>query len=390
MSALKKLVLALLGFIVLALLLMFLFAGQAVDNTLNGVEQKGSQPVPESIAALYQTIDAVDLHADPLLWNRDWTVRNTRGQTDLPRERQARVGLQVLGLVTKVPMGQNFDRNPSDSDMLVFAVPVLGYPVKAWFSIQQRALHQIGKLEAWEADPANDLMILRTKADLDTLYAKRAAGSETVGTLIGFEGIQPIEGDLSALDMFFDRGVRMVGLTHFFDNEAAGSAHGWDKYGLTDLGREAVRKLEALNIAIDLAHASPATIDDVLAMVTRPVVVSHTGVKGTCPGPRNLSDEHLRKIAATGGMVGIGYFEGAVCGTSPDHVADAMIYAIDLVGVEHVALGSDFDGAVTTRYDVTGIPLIAAALKERGVSDDDIRAIFGGNARRVLRQLLPE
>jgi membrane dipeptidase len=104
-------------------------------------------------------------------------------------------------------------------------------------------------------------------------------------------------------------GFRMIGLAHFFDNEFAGSAHGVEKYGLTEQGRALVRDMERRKILVDLAHASPKTIEDVTAMASRPVIFSHTGVRGTCDNRRNLSDEQLRKIAATGGVIGIGFWD---------------------------------------------------------------------------------
>jgi len=141
---------------------------------------------------------------------------------------------------------------------------------------------------------------------------------------------------------------------------------------------------------IDLAHSSPATLRDVTAMATRPVIVSHTGVRGTCNNNRNLSDSELRAVAQTGGLIGIGYWETAVCGRDAGAVAKAILYTVKIVGVEHVALGSDFDGGTTMPFDVTGIPLITEALAKDGLSERDIRLVMGENVVRVLSQSLPE
>lgn len=389
MRILKILGLGLLGLLAIAAVIYFFVAPPVLDSQFNTVDKPGPYQVTDRTKALYHGLQIVDLHADPLLWDRDLSQRNMRGQVDLPRMRDANMALQVFGLVTKVPAGLNFDRNSSDSDVLPWVVAAQRWPVETWFGLKARALYEITKAEKL-AQENDDFTLIKSRSDLDQLLAARARGEKQMGGLIAFEGIQPIEGEIGNLDLFFDRGVRMVGLTHFFDNEAGGSAHGWTKGGLTTLGIKAVRKLEALNIAIDLAHASPKLIDDVLAIATRPVVVSHTGVKATCPGPRNLSDDQIRRIASTGGVLGIGFFEGAVCGKSPSHIADAMMHVIDLVGASHVALGSDFDGAVSTQFDITGLPLIAEELLARGVSEADIARIFGQNALRVLRTLLPE
>lgn len=178
--------------------------------------------------------------------------------------------------------------------------------------------------------------------------------------------------------------------THFTDSEIAGSASGAQKSGLTALGRTWVRQMEAKGMVIDLAHASPATIRDVVEMAKKPVIVSHTGVRGTCNNNRNLSDEQLRLVAKTGGIVGIGYWQTATCGRDAAAVARAIKYTVGVVGPEHVALGSDFDGATAMPFDVTGGPLITEALLKEGFSERDIRLIMGENVTRVLMQVLPD
>jgi membrane dipeptidase len=140
---------------------------------------------------------------------------------------------------------------------------------------------------------------------------------------------------------------------------------------------------------LDLAHASEKTIDDALALARRPVVVSHTGVKGTCDNLRNLSDAHLRGVARIGGVVGIEFWDTAVCGTGPDAIARAVRHAVSVAGIEHVALGSDFDGAVSTPFDAAGLPALTEALLAEGFADDDIARIMGANAIRVLQSALP-
>jgi microsomal dipeptidase-like Zn-dependent dipeptidase len=207
--------------------------------------------------------------------------------------------------------------------------------------------------------------------------------------LLALEGLHPLEGKLDNVDKLYDAGFRMAGLTHFFDNELGGSAHGMEKGGLTAFGREVVRRLEEKKMIVDLAHASPKVIDDVLAMAQRPVVVSHTGVQATCPGPRNLTDAHVRAIAENGGLMGIAYFDGAICQENPASIVKAIRHVVDLVGVEHVALGSDFDGATSTAFDTTGVVLVTQGLLDAGFSEDDVAAIMGGNVRRFLLAELP-
>jgi len=182
----------------------------------------------------------------------------------------------------------------------------------------------------------------------------------------------------------------MVGLTHFFDNDIAGSMHGVQKSGLTELGRQVVARAEELGMLIDLAHSSPAAFDEVLEMATKPVVVSHGGVRATCDVNRNLSDRQIRRIAAGGGLIGIGYWDAAVCDTSVAGIVDAIEHVRDLVGVGHVALGSDFDGGVKTQFDTAGLALLTQEMLRRNYSEFDISAIMGGNAVRLFRENLPD
>ena len=119
-------------------------------------------------------------------------------------------------------------------------------------------------------------------------------------------------------------------------------------------------------------------------------MVSHGGVQGTCPGPRTLSDQQLRGIAATRGVVGIGFFRGAVCGNDVASITRAIRYAVRVAGPDHVALGSDWDGSVTTPFDASGLPVLTEALLASGLSASTVRKVLGGNAVRVLTETLPE
>ncbi|MFL6747343.1 MAG: dipeptidase, partial [Sphingomicrobium sp.] len=155
--------------------------------------------------------------------------------------------------------------------------------------------------------------------------------------------------------------------------------------GLTRFGRAIVRAMEAKGMIVDIAHCSHRCVADVLAMARRPVVSSHGGVQATCKVNRNLTDEEIRGVARTGGVIGIGYWDGAICDTSPRAVAKAMHHVRDLVGARYVALDSDFDGSTTTRFDASQLVQVTQALLDEGFSQQDIRAVMGGNALRVIR-----
>jgi len=182
--------------------------------------------------------------------------------------------------------------------------------------------------------------------------------------------------------------VRMLGPTHFFDNELGGSAHGISRDGLSDFGHDVIRRMDELGMIIDLAHASPTMIDDILEQTRRPVLVSHTGVQGTMDNVRNLSDEHVRKIASQGGLIGVAYFKGAVSSPLTKGIVDAMKYIRSIAGVECIALGSDYDGSMTAPFDVTGLPLLVEELMSQGFREDEIRAIMGENVKRFMLQNL--
>jgi membrane dipeptidase len=136
---------------------------------------------------------------------------------------------------------------------------------------------------------------------------------------------------------------------------------------------------------VDLARASHATIAEVLTMATRPVVFSHGGVQATCKVNRNLTDGEITGVAKTGGVIGIGYWRGAICSTNPKDVARAIAHVRDLVGIDYVGLGSDFDGSTTTGFDASQVVAVTQALLTTGFSEADIRKVMGGNVLRVLR-----
>jgi hypothetical protein len=125
--------------------------------------------------------------------------------------------------------------------------------------------------------------------------------------------------------------------------------------------------------------------------VQRPIIVSHTGVVGTCNNSRNLLDKHIERIALSGGMVSIAYFDQAVCGTSIEHIVNAIKHVRDLVGIEYVGLGSDFDGTVAVGFDTSKLNYITSyLLNDASFTKEDIRKVMGGNAIRLLKLLLPD
>lgn len=370
--------------------LAFFGLPEVLDARMNSVASPPPYAASASARKLHQGLFVADLHDDALLWERDLLKRYDYGHSDLPRMLEGRLGLQVFSTVTKTPRGLNMESNAADSDNITLLAMAQRWPRETWSSLLQRALYQAQKLKDASAGSDGRLVLIRTRADLNTFIAAWQQDPNRVAALLATEGLHPIEGKLENINALYDAGFRIAGLTHFFDNEVGGSAHGLEKGGLTPLGRQVIARLEEKSMLVDLAHASRPLIDDVLAMATRPVLVSHTGVEGTCAGTRNLSDRHLQAIAATGGVVGIGYWSTAVCDTSVAAIVKAIRYTVDKIGVEHVALGSDFNGTVHTPFDVTGLAQITEGLQQAGFDDSAIAAIMGGNVQRLLLASLPE
>jgi microsomal dipeptidase-like Zn-dependent dipeptidase len=378
--------------VVIGLALLVVGASQvpgAIERQMNRVVSHEPYEVSPEARALHDDLLIADLHSDTLLWGRDPLRRSKRGHMDLPRLVSGNVAVQVFAATTKSPNGQNYEENSSDSDRITALVIVQAWPPRTWNSLYERARYQAQKLAAVERAAPDRLRILRIRRDLEDLLAARASGSRMVGALLETEGAHPLEGDLGKVQGLWDAGYRMMGLHHFFDNELGGSLHGESNEGLTAFGRSVVAELERREMLIDLAHSSEAVVEDVLAMTRRPLVVSHTGMKGACDSSRNIRDELMERIAAGGGVVGIGYWDGAVCDPSPEGVARSLRYAIDRLGVDHVALGSDYDGATEVTFDTSELAVLTEALLAQGASEQEIRKVMGGNVVRLFRQLLP-
>ena len=363
----------------------FGFAPGYVEGAMNQIDGKPLIAVSDEAKALHKTLNIVDLHSDTLMWNRDLNDRASRGHMDLPRLQEGNVALQLFSSVTKTPKNQNYDGNGADSDNITLLTVAQLQPVKTWSSLAERSLYHAQKRADAVAASDDAIKAVNTASQLEALLAARQIDSRPIGAMLTIEGLQNLEGKAANLDRLYDAGFRMAGLTHFFDNELAGSMHGLKKGGLTPFGRDIVRRMEAKGMIIDIAHLSHKGVAEVLAMATRPVVSSHGGVQATCKVNRNLTDDEVRGVAKTGGVIGIGYWDGALCDTSPRAAAKAMKHVRDLVGIQHVALGSDYDGATTVRFDTSQLVQVTQALMDEGFTADEIRAVMGENALRVIR-----
>ena len=368
----------------------FGFASSFVEKSLNPVINKPPYVVSERAAKLHEKLIVADLHSDALLWNRNLLEDSPSAQVDVPKLVRGNVALQAFTVVTKSPRGLNIEHNTDATDNIFWLALAQRQPLENLSSLMKRALYQAAKLDEYAAKSDGKLVVIKTKTDLKNFLERRQTDQQIVGGLLGIEGAHALDGNLGNINVLYNAGFRMMSPSHFFDNDIGGSAHGVEKYGLTEKGREMIRRMEAQNMLVDVAHASAATIDDVLKIATKPVVVSHTGVRGTCDNQRNLSDEQLQKIAKTGGIVGIGFWDTAVCGTDAQSIAKAIRYTANLIGANHVALGSDFGGSVKAPFDTSGDALITEALINENFSDAEIAEIMGGNVVRTLSENLPD
>ncbi|KRA38270.1 MULTISPECIES: dipeptidase [unclassified Nocardioides] len=368
----------------------FTVAPGKIESLRNRVVPVDLPEVSAETQALHDSLQVVDMHSDTLMWDRDLLDRAGRGHMDLPRLEDGNVALQIFSSVSKSPEGQNYDSNTDESDNITLLAIAQLQPFRTWGSLLERSLYHAEKLDKAARESGGSLVLIRSKGDLERLIADREAGKQVTGGLFSVEGLHNLEGDFDNLDRLYDAGMRMAGFTHFFDNEVAGSMHGVDKGGLTDLGRRVFAEMERRGVIVDLAHASHAAVAEMLDLATKPVVVSHGGVQATCEVNRNLTDVEIRGVASTGGVIGIGYWNAAICARTTKAVVDAIDHVVAFGGLETAALGSDFDGATVVGWDTSELAAITQELVNRGYEDNEVAAIMGGNTLRVLGETLPD
>jgi membrane dipeptidase len=251
-----------------------------------------------------------------------------------------------------------------------------------------------------------DYRLIETVADLDALPELGGGG-----LALTIEGAAPLGYDLNFLPLLYRLGLRSICLMWFRANQVGDGVGEARNGGLTTFGRDLVAEMERVGVIVDLAQASPHTVDDVLGVATRPVVASHANAAGAYRHVRNLADEHIRGIAATGGIVGLTSYPAHLAEdrASLEHFLSQVDYVVNLVGHEHVALGLNIIAGSfeeETRFfqrsqieyarlwleeleDIDRLPAIEGRLRDRGYDEEAVRAIMGGNIERVLRSVLP-
>lgn len=384
-----------------------------------------------------------DLHADTLLWGIDPLAPRSGGHIDGPRLSASGVALQVFAAPTWTPMpfrkkgraivvsNRGFDQTHA-----LFPIELLSMGGRRKQRRRRRALriarrfHEMIAATADRKTPFRAIPVMKP-ADFDSLAARGDHRPE-IGVMLSLEGLHWLRDDATVetveetIDELHQAGYRMMAPTHRFSNGLGGSNEDSDgRIGLTVAGRRFVNVCLHRRIALDLAHASPALIREACGMALtqedgpRPVILSHCGIKAVNPISRNLSVADIRSVASTGGLIGVGFWRGAM-GWRDDHafevkmakivesfraalaILSAEDFAEEMIGrfgrydpYEHLAFGSDFDGATTTAFDVTGVSHVVAALAAahepsgaRCFPDAKLRLVAGENTRRVLKAAL--
>ena len=242
------------------------------------------------------------------------------------------------------------------------------------------------KVDAMLAEHASSL---RPGLRVEDFEINWKAGHVTVFRTI--EGSWCFQRKLDALDSYYALGVRMIGLTWEGDHDFATSWLDYSGTGLTPLGRKAVERMNELGIAVDVSHMSDRAIEDVLSIAKGPVFATHSNARAVCNHPRNLKDDHIRRIAATGGVIGMNFYPLHLRKTGKATLQDVISHirhVREVGGINAVGLGSDFDGITRGPEGLetpAELPNLRRALQEGGMSDADIAAIFGGNFLRAMR-----
>ena len=278
----------------------------------------------------------------------------------------------------------------------------------------------------------DEIELAATAADIE-----RIVKAGKISVFLTIEGGHAIDDDLRVLRMYHRLGIRSMILTHARNTNWADSSSDTPAHnGLTDFGKEVVREMNRLGMLVDLAHASDKTFYDALAVTSTPVIVSHSSMRAISNVPRNVSDDMLRALAKNGGVIGINFGMGFInpkdaeklrlatdteaeaptltgkeldeyaaknaqklFGARPkvvatvEDVADHIDHAVKVAGIDHVGIGSDFDGiaaAANGLEDISKMPALVAVLLQRGYPQDDLKKILGGNFLRVVRDAIGE
>jgi len=316
---------------------------------------------------LHQESIVFDAHCDTLqevlAGKRRLGERSEKGHADLPRLREGGVTAQIFALFVSP---NYFPRGAA-----------------------RQALRLLDAFYQEMEENADQLTLATSASDIE-----KAKAEGKVAGILSLEGAEALEGDLGVLRAFYKLGVRNIGLTWNLRNAAAdGVDETRSSSGLSNFGVQLVREMNRLGIMVDISHLSPTGVRDVLHVSEAPVIASHSNAYALCPHRRNLTDEQLEGVASKGGVVGVTFVPRFVTEDEDQatlkKVLDQIDYMVKTMGIDHVGLGSDFDGFFKSEVrgleDVTCLPKLTAGLVERGYGEEEVKKILGGNFMRVFR-----
>jgi microsomal dipeptidase-like Zn-dependent dipeptidase len=271
----------------------------------------------------------------------------------------------------------------------------LGAPRSAMATNMALAEWLIGRIENWCTQSSGQLTMVRTTADLEACVPFGGP----VGILLNVQGGHVLDGNLANVARLRSLGVRMFAPAHVMDNALVGSGTGRGAAGLSALGREAIAELEAQLMIVDLAHMSVSGIEASLRLLKRPFTLSHTGLTDLAGSPsrfrrysaatRNIPAALAAEVGRAGGLLGVVLATQLLGGDDLAAAVSSVEGALAAAGNQHVAIGSDMDGALREVIDVAGLPGLTSALLEAGIPAQTVAGVIGGNAMDLLRRALP-
>lgn len=327
--------------------------------------------------------------------SRSFIDRSTVGHIDLPRAREGGLSGGFFAIWVPDP-GHTPNLNGDDGpDLSAYADPDTLPPPMTVEYAQQFAFQEFALLSRMARSSNGTIRIVRTTNEL-----RQAISDGAFAVLLHLEGAEPIDKELNALELFYAAGVRSLGLVWSRSNQFA---HGVPFQfpgspdvgpGLTDAGKALVRSCNELGILVDVSHLNEAGFWDVAAVSQHPLVATHSGVHAICAATRNLTDRQLDAIGDSGGIVGVNFHVGFLrsdgevdaATTTVKQIADHVDYIAARIGIDKVALGSDFDGAVMPHdlKDCSGLPKLVDELRRRGYDEQALSQIGIDNWTRVL------
>jgi membrane dipeptidase len=343
-----------------------------------------------------------DGHNDTVLsmvkTGRSFFDRSDAGHIDLPRAREGGLGGGFFAVYIPDPDLSGVAKPAgtlAESAMNRYADERTWPEPMSLEYAEAQAVELLGRLLHVVETSNGQVAAVRTAGEL-----RACLDRGTFAMLLHFEGAEPLDPDGRALETFYAAGVRSVGLTHSRRNRyATGVPFKFPSSpdtgpGLTDLGRALVRQLNARRVMIDLSHINEQGFWDVAKTSTAPLVCTHSNAHALSASARNLTDRQLDAIKDSGGIAGLNFHVGFLRedgGRSADMPITRMVehieYMAERMGIDHVGLGSDFDGATMPAElrDAAGLPRLVAALRARGHTEEDLAKVAHGNWVRVLR-----